>query len=105
MALLALWPSLLALSLQPSRRATCGLALAQLCALRPALAADSGDEAVRKLSSALGALEDLIREWPELTIDCNYGEIDRTLLGADSKQSLLQQASSTSKSATMVRTL
>lgn len=82
------------------RAALSGLAATPLVPF--AAAADSGADAVARLLAGEAVLDDLLARWTELTTDCNYGEIRRELLDAGSKQQLLEEASGTSKSATMV---
>jgi hypothetical protein len=87
-----------------TRRQCAGAAVAlwgALC-IPEALAAPSGDTTAQRLRSGLATLDDMIAKWAELTLDCNYGEINRALLETDNKQQLLAEASGTSKASTTV---
>mgnify|MGYP006165101639 CR=1 FL=1 len=77
------------------------LVAAGACTLAtPVTATAAGDERDR-LRRGLVELDNLLLQWTDLTVDCRYGEIRRELLGADSKEQLLKEASSMSKSSTM----
>ena len=64
--------------------------------------ATTAEEDVERLRKALSLLGELDRQWPELTLDCRYGEMKRELLSAENKERLLVEASSTSKAASTV---
>ena len=57
---------------------------------------------MKRLQQGLVVLDDVLARWTDLTTDCNYGEIRRELLVAENKQALLEAATQTSKSGTMV---
>ena len=76
-------------------------AFSSLSLLVQPLPAHAADE-VLTLQKALFFLDDLVARWPEVTIDCRFGEINRAILSDDNKEALLDAASSTSKAATMV---
>ena len=95
----------LMLSFTASRRCACGLAAASFFGATswplPLLAAPDSASAVR-LRKGLSDLDAMLSNWSEITTDCSYGEIQRSLLQQSSKQQLLEAASSTSKGSTMV---
>jgi hypothetical protein len=70
--------------------------------VRSANAVDRADESVERLQRGLRVLDDTLARWDDLTVDCRYGELRRELLSQESKQQLLQEASSTNKASTTV---
>ena len=46
-----------------------------------------------RLTAGVRALDVLLRDWDELTIDCTYAEVPRALLETKNKELLLEKAS------------
>jgi len=68
--------------------------IASLCLLTvPAPSEAASEDAHARLETALRVLQRLVEDWQELTIECNYAEVDRGMLGASNKTLLLQKAS------------
>ena len=62
------------------------------------LSADAGASAAAadvsaRLTAGVRALDVLLRDWDELTIDCTYAEVPRALLETKNKELLLEKAS------------
>ena len=62
------------------------------------LSADAGASAAAadvsaRLAAGVRALDVLLRDWDELTIDCTYAEVPRALLETKNKELLLEKAS------------
>ena len=57
------------------------------------LPAFAADDVNARLSAGLAALDLLMRDWKELTIDCTYAEVPKALLETKNKELLLEKAS------------
>ena len=52
----------------------------------------SGADVSARLDAGVGAMDVLLREWDELTIDCTYAEVPKALLETKNKELLLEKA-------------
>ena len=86
----ALYGAAAALSLPASVRAATD-STAPLSAGAGASAAAADVSA--RLDAGVRALDVLLRDWDELTIDCTYAEVPRALLETKNKELLLEKAS------------
>ena len=84
----ALYGAAAALSLPASVRATTDAASLSAGAGASAAAADVS----ARLDAGVRALDVLLRDWDELTIDCTYAEVPRALLETKNKELLLEKA-------------
>mmetsp|Transcript_66505 Transcript_66505/g.110588 ORF Transcript_66505/g.110588 Transcript_66505/m.110588 type:complete len:225 (+) Transcript_66505:3-677(+) len=60
--------------------------------LLPTQAAASINSPKAQLQGALQVLETVIERWDELTLECNYADVDRELLATANKKKLLEKA-------------
>ena len=83
------------------RGALCGAAAAlslpaSVRAAQPSAGAGAGAAAAdlsARLNAGIRAMDLLLRDWDELTIDCTYAEVPRALLETKNKELLLEKAS------------
>ena len=76
-----------------SRRAALHGAAAALSLPESARAGQpSGADVSARLDAGVGAMDVLLREWDELTIDCTYAEVPKALLETKNKELLLEKA-------------
>lgn len=52
----------------------------------------SGADVSARLDAGVRAMDVLLRDWDELTIDCTYAEVPKTLLETKNKELLLEKA-------------